>query len=73
MIKRDFHGWTVADTLDEIDKIVGDVRINNRRDDAEFITGRGTIRESLLDYLREYNLTPELKWGNDGVVCVMIQ
>ena len=73
MIKRDFHGWTVDDTLKEVDRIIGDVRINNRCEHAEFITGRGAIREQITYHIREYNLHPETKWGNDGVIVVMIQ
>jgi len=73
MIKKDFHGWTVEDTLREIDRIVGEIRLNRRVENAEFITGRGIIRHSLLDHLSQYNLNPNLQWGNDGVVVVSIQ
>ena len=73
MIKRDFHGWLLEDALMEIDVIVGDVRQQQSTQHAEFITGRGIIRQAILNLLEEYNLRPDLQWGNDGVVVVTIQ
>lgn len=73
MLKRDFHGWTLVDAETEIDVIVGDVRIRKVREQAEFITGRGVIRDSLLEKLKQYGLNAELQWGNDGVISVLIE
>jgi len=73
MIKRDFHGWLLEDALEEVHKIVGDVRQQHSLQHAEFITGRGLIRQAILTLLEEYTLRPDLQWGNDGVVIVTIQ
>jgi len=73
MIRKDFHGWTVDDTMREIDRVIGDVRMNGRSEIAEFITGRGVIKEQLMYHIREYHLNPEPKLGNDGAIVVLIQ
>ena len=73
MIRRDFHGWLLEDALQEIDVIVGNVRNNQKSEQAEFITGRGVIREAILNLLLDYGLKAEYQWGNDGVVTTTIE
>ena len=73
MIKRDFHDWLLADAEREIEIIISEVRMKGTTEPAEFITGRGKIRESIQDLIRSYGLNAELQWGNDGVVIAMIE
>jgi len=73
MIKRDFHGWLVEDALQEVHNIVGESRNRSASDNAEFITGHGVIKSELIELLKQYGLTPEVQWGNSGVVVVAIE
>lgn len=69
---RDFHGWFTADALQEVDRIVGSVRMLGATRQYEFITGNGVIKHEILQLLKQYDLEGELKLGNAGVVVVTI-
>ena len=73
MIKRDFHGWSVDETVREIDRVISDIRLSGGYESCDFITGHGVIQEHLLFYLREYGLHPQIKFGNTGVITVIIE
>jgi len=74
MIKRDFHGWLAADALQEVHNIVGEIRNTSGREDAEFITGNGVIKTSLIIMLNhEYGIKTDSQLGNSGVVVATIE
>jgi hypothetical protein len=73
MIRHDFHGWTLRDAVQEIDRIVGDVRGKGSVKQAMLITGNGVIKHAIMEKLKEYKLNPEEQWGNTGVVQVVIE
>lgn len=73
MIKRDFHGWLVQDAVREVHNIIGESRNRSKIENAEFITGHGVIKVELIELLKQYDLTPEVQWGNTGVVVVTIE
>lgn len=73
MIKRDFHGWTLDEALQEIHHIVGNVRKQSKVEQAQFITGNGEIKKQIIYLLKRYDLAPDNQWGNDGVVIVTIE
>jgi len=74
MIKRDFHGWDSVSAFQEVHNIVGDIRRHNTQEQAEFITGNGVIKTGILSILEQtYKLSPEVQWGNDGVIVVTIE
>jgi hypothetical protein len=68
----DFHGWRHDDAIDEVHKIVGRIRLANKTETAEFITGYGSIRTELIRILEKYGLEPTVKLSNKGVIIVNI-
>lgn len=72
-IKRDYHGWTFNDAMDDVHQIVGDVRKRKTTEYAEFITGYGIIRGELIKLLLAYGLDPAIKMANSGEIVVEIQ
>lgn len=73
MIKRDFHGWKYDDALNEVHKIVGEVRMEGKLEHAEFVTGHGVIQRDVLGTLEAYGLTASVNWSNTGVINVTIE
>jgi len=73
VISKDYHGIRVGDALDDLNRIIGEVRLSRRTEYAEFITGYGLIREAFHVNLRAHGLTPTYKLGNEGVIVVTIE
>ncbi len=72
MITRDFHGYSLAHALHELEATIALIRCEGRPQDVEFITGRGIIRDRIIIQLKEYDIQPSLKLGNSGVVKAYI-
>ena len=71
---KDFHGFNITEAIKDIDLIVGDARLGKEATEAEFITGRGPIRNAIMDRLTyTYKLDPHYQFGNDGVIVVTIE
>ncbi|HET8688791.1 MAG TPA: hypothetical protein VFM18_19415 [Methanosarcina sp.] len=73
MITRDFHGWKLEDAENEIHVIVGEIRLSKQPMTIELITGHGPIRKSAIAILESYGLIAEPQWGNEGVICALIE
>lgn len=73
MIERDFHGWSVNDALQEVELIIGQVRKSGKTEQAEFVTGYGTIRQAINNLLEKYSLSSSYKLGNNGVIVAIIE
>ena len=72
MITRDFHGWTVEDSINEVHRIIGNVRMLGIEEQVEFITGHGIIQNAIMGELVLQGLNPSIQLSNSGVVTVVI-
>lgn len=68
----DFHNWRHDDAIEEVHKIIGQVRLAGKTESIEFITGHGSIRNELLSVLEKYGLEPTIKIGNSGAIIVNV-
>jgi len=68
----DFHNWRHADAINEVHRVVSEVRLSNSERTVEFITGWGSIRNDLIEVLKNYGLEPHSKFGNSGIIVVTI-
>ena len=73
MITRDFHGWKPAGVEIEVDHIVGSVRMTHEIKYAEFITGNGVNKQTVVRVLKEYGIEGQSKLGNSGVIVATIE
>ncbi|KKM08141.1 hypothetical protein LCGC14_1726880 [marine sediment metagenome] len=73
MITKDYHGYPLNDAIDDLNRIIGEVRMSSRTEYAEFITGFGVIRAALHSTLKVHGLDPSYKIGNEGIIVVTIE
>lgn len=73
MIQRDYHSFTLLEALEDVNSIVGNVRLKGISEDVEFIVGHGIIKTELLKFLLAYDLSPTVQIGNSGVVLCTIE
>jgi hypothetical protein len=80
MIRKDYHGFTLEQAMQDLHELVGYVRGGagwafggTISTDAEFIVGHGVIRTELLNLLRTYGLSPTIQLGNNGVILCTIE
>ncbi len=73
MIKRDYHGYKLADALREVEVIIGEVRTAGNTQSAEFITGHGVIQEGVIAVCKQYGLDARVSWTNSGVITLTIE
>jgi len=56
MVKRDFHGWTYADALQEAESVIGGIRMRGVTESVEFITGHGAIQIGIMElFIKKLN------------------
>jgi len=72
MIRRDFHGWTYGDALQEAELIVGDVRMRSVVESVEFITGHGTIQTGIMELFNSYQIDVHQGLANSGTIIATI-
>ena len=68
----DFHGLTLEEAESKVHEIIGNSRISGRLHTYKFITGNGQIKRSMVEWLKDYGITPEEEWGNSGVLNITI-
>ena len=68
----DLHGYTLEDAIKLVDKVIGNLRMQQKEEDVKFITGKGVIRWPLMDYLRDLGVEPRFELGNEGVIIVTV-
>jgi len=73
MISKDYHGYPLNDAIDDLNRIIGEVRMSRKREYAEFITGFGVIRAAFFSLLKAHGLNPSYKIGNEGIIVVVIE
>ena len=73
MITRDFHGWTIDESLDEVHRLISATRLMATETQVEFITGHGIIQKVILEELEKQGLSPSIQLSNSGVVLVIIE
>lgn len=73
MITRDYHHYRLEEALADAEHVIGQVRMDNRQEQAEFVTGFGVIRQELFDLLERYSLEPTYKLNNAGTIIVTIE
>ena len=73
MISKDYHGYPLKDAIDDLERVIGDVRLSGRSEHAEFITGYGIIRAAFHSILKVHGLDPAYKLGNEGIIVVTIE
>lgn len=70
----DFHGLTIEEAYEKVDKIVGQTRIARKALDYKFITGNGELQLALLQYLKDvYQIECGLQYSNHGVILVYVE
>lgn len=72
MIHRDYHNFLVGEALRDAERVIGEVRMAGKAEEARFITGYGMIRGQLFELLQTYGLEPTYELGNQGVILVDI-
>ena len=74
MNEIDFHGMTIEEALQLVDKTIDKVRVAGKELDYKFITGNGPLQLAILDKLKnEYGLQCGLQFCNHGVILVYIE
>jgi dsDNA-specific endonuclease/ATPase MutS2 len=72
-IEIDFHFYNLEDAIRVVESIINEARMEQKKIDCIFITGKGKIRSSLLSFLREeYDLNPIVPIINQGMILVDI-
>ena len=72
MPSYDLHGYTFEEAVALVDEVVGKIRMQQIEVDVKFITGKGTIRWKLMDYLKLLDVEPRFELGNEGVIIVTV-
>jgi len=74
MKKFDFHGMSKEELEVSVDLIVGTVRVNSSEENYEFITGEGTLKDHLKNYLKEeYDLNYREIHNSAGTITVTVE
>ena len=73
MYKIDYHGWKTEAALQDIESVIGAIRLSGRSQQAELITGHGIIQTEVIKLLESHSLEPSIQLGNTGVVVVVIE
>ena len=73
MIRRDFHGFKLEEAVAEMHTIIGEVRMQDRVQHAEIITGHGVIQKELLALCEQYGLYARVSMTNSGVIHATIE
>jgi len=69
----DFHYYYVEDAVSVVEGIISQARLSQRPLYYRFITGRGKIRSTLVELLKDvYELDPVIPLSNSGVIEVYI-
>ena len=71
--KIDYHGRTLEDALKDAEGIIDSARLQGNAVEVEIITGRGEIRQELMDLFENHSLKPTYKLGNDRVILVTVE
>jgi len=69
----DFHGMNLDDSINAVHLLVGRIRSGGKSEQVTLITGHGIIRDSLIEVLSNYGLSPSLEPGNAGAIKVLIE
>lgn len=72
MIRKDFHGYLLADAIQEVELIIGDIRNRGVTEQVEFITGHGKIQIAITELFNSYHIAYNIQLGNSGVVVATI-
>jgi len=72
-MKFDFHGYTCESAIDTLDKHIDNYIAYGIQDKVcTVITGRGKIRNQVIQYLDDSRIGWSYKMGNDGVILVYL-
>lgn len=71
-MRIDFHGMTIDEAKSKVDQTISQVRASRTSESVEFITGFGTMRPVIFEYLQSYGLYPTYKMGNEGTIIVLV-
>ena len=70
----DFHGLTIDQAEQKLDRLISKYRSHNKRDLVKLITGHGKIRGHFLKILKEiYKLDCHIDISNNGCIIVLIE
>jgi len=72
MVKRDFHGWTYADALQEAESVIGGIRMRGVTESVEFITGHGAIQIGIMELFNSYQIDVHQGLANSGTIIATI-
>ena len=72
MKKIDLHGFKLEDAIEHIESEIGKIRLSGKEDDLLVITGRGVIRNVLIQYLKDHDIDHNFEWGNDGAIHIRV-
>lgn len=73
MINRDYHHHRLDAALSDAEHLIGVVRMDDRAEQARFITGYGVIRDELFKLLERHGLEPTYELSNPGAILVDIE
>lgn len=73
MPTQDFHGKSVEEAINIVEKIIDDARSCRATYNCIFITGNGVIKKRLIELLKGYGFHVFEQIGNSGVLRVEVE
>jgi dsDNA-specific endonuclease/ATPase MutS2 len=72
MNRIDLHGYLVEDAIEEVENLIGKIRLSGREGYLKVITGHGKIQKELMFYLLDHGIEHSFEPGNKGamIICV---
>ena len=73
MLTIDLHGYLVEDAIEEVENIIGKIRLEGREEVIKVITGHGKIQKQLMFYLLEHDIEHIFEPGNMGAYIITVE
>jgi dsDNA-specific endonuclease/ATPase MutS2 len=68
----DLHGYLVEDAIEEVENLIGKIRLGGREDYIKVITGHGRIQKQLMFYLLDHGIEHMFEPGNKGAMIINV-
>ena len=69
----DFHGLTLQEAINTVEKIVDGIRLSKSCEHYELITGNGVIKHKLIEVLGTCGISCREKLGNSGTLIAEME
>ena len=68
----DLHGYLVEDAIEEVENIIGKIRLDGREEVIKVITGHGKIQKQLMFYLLDHGIEHIFEPRNMGAFIITV-